>query len=103
MKSLKEILYRTRIENIIGSTDLSIGNISFDSRDVSKRSLFIATKGSIVDGHLFIEQAIKQGAIAVVCETLPEVLSDKVTYVKVKDSREALGWIASNFYDNPSN
>jgi UDP-N-acetylmuramoyl-L-alanyl-D-glutamate--2,6-diaminopimelate ligase len=102
MRSLKEILYKSRIESIAGTTEVLVPHITFDSRTVSEGSLFIAVKGTNTDGHLYIDQVISSGAKAIVCEDLPEVLADHVSYVKVKDSSEALGWIASNFYDEPS-
>jgi UDP-N-acetylmuramoyl-L-alanyl-D-glutamate--2,6-diaminopimelate ligase len=81
---------------------VAISSVDFDSRKVKKDSLFIATKGVQVNGHEFIQKAIDGGAIAVVCEQLPEVLAENITYVKVKDSTYALGIIACNFFDNPS-
>lgn len=102
MKLLKDILYKAGIENVIGSTDIPVENITFDSRDIVNGSLFIAIKGTKTDGHEFINMAIDSGAIAIVCETIPEVYSNKVSFVIVKNSSEALGWIASNFYNNPS-
>lgn len=102
MKLLSDILYKTRLEEIIGSTNIAISSVTFDSRKVKKDSLFIATVGVTVDGHNFIDKAIELGAIAVVCETLPSSLNENVTYIKVLNSSEALGFIACNFYDNPS-
>jgi len=102
MQLLKDILYKTRIEEIIGSTNVPIENISFDSRTIKNNYLFIATKGEQVDGHQFILTATQNGAIAIVCEKLPETLQTNVTYIRVKNSTEALGIIASNFYNNPS-
>ncbi len=102
MKSLKDILYKTAIVSATGSMSKSIGSIYFDSREVKKGGLFIAIKGTQVDGHTFIEEVIKRGAIAIVCETMPENLKDKITYVQVRNSSDSLGQIASNFYDNPS-
>jgi UDP-N-acetylmuramoyl-L-alanyl-D-glutamate--2,6-diaminopimelate ligase len=102
MKLLSQILYKARLEEVIGSTHVAISSVDFDSRKVKKDSLFIATKGVQVNGHEFIQKAIEGGAIAVVCEQLPEVLAENITYVKVKDSTYALGIIACNFFDNPS-
>ena len=102
MKLLSDILYKTRLEEIIGSTNVAISSVTFDSRKVKKDSLFIATRGTASDGHHYIELAIESGAVAVVCEELPETLKDNVTYVKVLDSSASLGYIACNFYDNPS-
>lgn len=102
LKLLSDILYKTRLEEIIGSTNVAISSVTFDSRKVKKDSLFIATRGTASDGHHYIELAIEAGAVAVVCEDLPETLNENVTYVKVLDSSASLGYIACNFYDNPS-
>ena len=102
MKLLSDILYKTRLEEIIGSTNVAISSVTFDSRRVKKDSLFIATRGTASDGHHYIELAIESGAVAIVCEDLPETLKENVTYVKVLDSSASLGYIACNFYDNPS-
>lgn len=102
MKLLKDILYRAGLLDVMGSTNIAITSVHLDSRRVKKYSLFVAIKGGAMDGHLYIDAAIEKGAIAVVCEELPEKLNDSVTYVRVKNSRFALAWIASNFYDNPS-
>lgn len=102
MKLLKEILYKAGIEDVIGPTNVAIDSIHFDSRQVQGYSLFIAIKGIISDGHEFVEQAIQLGAIAIVCEEMPETLHGGITYVKVKDSAEALAQAAANFYDHPS-
>ncbi len=85
-----------------GTIDRQIRRIVFDSRSVSEGDLFVAVRGTQVDGHQFIKQATEQGCSAVICETLPEVLSDQVTYVRVKDSARALGLASANYYGNPS-
>jgi UDP-N-acetylmuramoyl-L-alanyl-D-glutamate--2,6-diaminopimelate ligase len=102
MKELKDILYKVSIINVVGNTSVFISEVAFDSRKVSPRSLFVAQKGVQTDGHLFIEKAIKLGAIAVVCEELPKKLIKEVTYVKVANANLALSFIAANYYDNPS-
>jgi UDP-N-acetylmuramoyl-L-alanyl-D-glutamate--2,6-diaminopimelate ligase len=102
MKLLKEILYGTRIQDILGNTHVAIEDLAFDSRKVKAFSLFIAIPGVSVDGHDFIEQAAAQGATAIVCERLPEQRAEHITYVRVMDARIALGNIASKFYDDPS-
>lgn len=102
MKLLSDILYKTRLEEIIGSTNVAISSVVFDSRLVKKDSLFIATKGTAADGHQFIDKAIESGAVAIVCEELPAVKKENITYVKVLNSSEALGYIACNYFDNPS-
>jgi UDP-N-acetylmuramoyl-L-alanyl-D-glutamate--2,6-diaminopimelate ligase len=90
------------MEEVIGSTNVAISSVTFDSRTVKKDSLFIATRGTASDGHHYIELAIENGAVAVVCEELPDTQKDNVTYVKVLDSSAALGYIGCNYFDNPS-
>ncbi|MEC4114523.1 UDP-N-acetylmuramoyl-L-alanyl-D-glutamate--2,6-diaminopimelate ligase [Myroides pelagicus] len=102
MKKLKDILNKVEIKSLVGFSDLMIEAIAFDSRRVKQGTLFVAQKGTVVDGHHFIEQAIKQGAIAIVCQELPSVLNQEVTYIQVLDSDEALAQLASCFYGNPS-
>lgn len=102
MKLLKDILYKAGIEEVVGSTQMAIEKICFDSREIEKFSLFVAVTGTQVDGHQFIEKAINDGAVAVICEEFPEEKQEGITYVRVKNSSEALGVAASNFYDNPS-
>ena len=102
MKLLSDILYKVKLEEIIGSTHVAISSIVFDSRKVKKYSLFVATKGAADDGHIYIQKAIELGAIAIVCEEIPKDKNDQITYVKVADSTYALGVMACNYYDNPS-
>src|ERR1700746_747032 len=102
MRLLTDILYKAGLEEIIGTTNVAVSSITFDSRKVKKDSLFIAVKGTIVDGHKFIDQSIESGALAIICEEIPENKAEGITYVKVKDAHYALGIIAANFYDNPS-
>ena len=102
MKLLSDILYKVKLEEIIGSTHVAISSIVFDSRKVKKDSLFVATKGAADDGHIYIQKAIELGAIAIVCEEIPKDKNDQITYVKVADSTYALGVMAYNYYDNPS-
>lgn len=104
MKLLKDILYKAGLVEVVGSTDIEISSIAFDSRKVEKNSLFIAVKGTQSDGHKFIPQVAEAGAVAIVCEKLPPPDSQlpHVTYIKVINSEYALGIIASNFHDNPS-
>ena len=102
MKLLKDILYKANLLDVSGTTNVAITMVSADSRVIEKDSLFVAVHGTQSDGHRFIQKAIDEGAIAIVCEELPDTMIDKITYVKVKDSSLALGIIASNFYDNPS-
>ena len=102
MKLLKDILYKVRIDGVIGSTSTSINSITFDSRQVERNSLFIAIKGEISDGHDYIQTAIEKGANTIICEIMPENIQSGITYIQVINSHESLGQIASNFYENPS-
>lgn len=102
MKLLQDILYHVGLVQVIGATNSSIDAIGFDSRKAKDFSLFVALGGTVSDGHDFIAQAIGNGATAVICESIPEKRQDHVTYVEVENSHEALGIVASNFYDNPS-
>lgn len=102
MKLLSDILYKVRLEEVVGSTHMAVSAVAFDSRKVKKDSVFVATRGTTVDGHAFIEKAIEAGANTIVCEDMPEQKNEFVTYVKVSDTAYALGLMACNFYDNPS-
>jgi UDP-N-acetylmuramoyl-L-alanyl-D-glutamate--2,6-diaminopimelate ligase len=102
MKSLKDILYKVEIVSVIGTTDISISTVCFDSRKAEKQSLFIAIKGTQTDGNRFVEEVIKSGAIAIVSEQKPTVTIEGVNYIIVKNAAKALAVIAANFYNNPS-
>jgi UDP-N-acetylmuramoyl-L-alanyl-D-glutamate--2,6-diaminopimelate ligase len=102
MKPLSEILYKAGLQEVVGSTSVDVKAVSFSSREVVPGGLFVAIRGTQVDAHQFIPQAVEAGASAIVCEELPSEIKQGVTYVKVADSQEALGQIASNFFDNPS-
>ena len=102
MKLLKDILYKAGLVEVVGTTDIPVTSICFDSRKAGPGSLFVAIKGTQSDGHKFVEQVISAGAVAIVCESLPKQKHPNVTYVKVSDTEAALGVIASNFHDNPS-
>ncbi len=86
---------------LTGNTDIDINDIQIDSRKVGKGSLFIAVKGVAADGHLYIEKAISQGAVAIVCEQMPSK-KEGITYVQTTSSAEAAGQLAHNFYDQPT-
>ena len=99
---MKDILYKVALTEVIGTTNIAVSSVQFDSRKVKKDCLFIAIKGLTVDGHDFIDQTIKSGATTIICEELPKKRHRGTTYLRVKDSGEALGIIAANFYDQPS-
>lgn len=102
MKSVKDILYKVAVEAVVGTTEKEVAAIAFDSRVVEVDTLFVAQRGTMVDGHLFVDKAIAQGATVIVCEVLPDTIKEGVTYIQVNDSDHALAVIAANFYDNPS-
>ncbi len=102
MKYLNDILYKSKLLKVDGATNIEISNVVFDSREVRPGALFVAIRGLNTDGHLFVDQAIEKGAIAVVCEEMQKNRSKNVTWVKVDNSSKALGHIASNFFDSPS-
>jgi len=99
---LKDILYKVNIRSVVGSTHIEIKDAQIDSRKVTPGSLFIAVKGSAVDGHQFIGTAEEQGAIAVVYEEMRTAKKDGVVYVQVENSAAAAGYIAHNFFEQPS-
>jgi UDP-N-acetylmuramoyl-L-alanyl-D-glutamate--2,6-diaminopimelate ligase len=102
VKTLAEIIEKLEVKQIKGSSQVSVLDICFDSRKVITGSLFVATRGTQTDGHNFISTAIEKGAIAVLCEEIPANVSSSVTFVQVKDSSEALGYVSSAFYGYPS-
>jgi len=99
---LKEILVNCNLSEFIGNKDLDIEKLSFDSREVTPDTLFFAVRGTQSDGHRYIDKAVEKGAIAVVCETLPETIQEGVSYIRVDDSAYVLGVAAANFHGNPS-
>ncbi|MGZ3753890.1 MAG: UDP-N-acetylmuramoyl-L-alanyl-D-glutamate--2,6-diaminopimelate ligase [Mucilaginibacter sp.] len=103
MKNLSDIVNGLAFTELQGSADVEISAIVFDSRKVVPGCLFVAVKGTTVDGHEYIEQAVKDGAIAVICEELPAHVVGEVDFLMVSNSAIALGVVSANFYDNPSN
>ncbi len=99
---IDDILKGIDVISVTGEKGKVISEIVFDSRSVSPGSLFVAVKGYSSDGHTYINQAVKSGAAAVMCETLPDVQDKKVCWIKTSDSAKALGLAASNFFGNPS-
>lgn len=99
---LNELLKRIPVLEIHGDDSREISQLVFDSRKVTDNSLYIAMRGTVVDGHSFIAASEEKGAKAIVCEEFPDNLNEDITYVKVKNSSKVLGQLASNFYGNPS-
>lgn len=102
MKLLKDILYKVSLISTKGDMEIAVNNLVFDSRSVITGDLFVAMRGTQVDGHDFIENALERNASCVVCEVLPSELKENVTYVQVVDAAKALGMMAANFYNHPS-
>lgn len=102
MKSLKQLIQAINPLEIIGSDKKNITDVVSDSRRVSNGALFVAVRGCTVDGHTFIPLLQYSGVAAIVCEEFPEIIESSITYIKVADSAVALGLLASQWYDNPS-
>jgi UDP-N-acetylmuramoyl-L-alanyl-D-glutamate--2,6-diaminopimelate ligase len=102
MMSLKDILYGVGLTAVSGTTVKLVNQICFDSRSVALDDVFVAIRGTQSDGHEYIEKAVASGAIAIVCEKMPEKLINEVSYLEVEDSKKALAIMASNYYGNPS-
>lgn len=99
---LKDILYRVSLEAVVGNTTLAVNDIHFDSRKVGFNDVFVAVRGTQTDGHEYINKAVEQGALAIVCEEMPQQTVNGITYVKVKNAQQALAYMADNYYGNPS-
>ena len=99
---LNEVLNNITPIKIVGNDNVEITGVNIDSRRIKAGHLFVAIRGTQVDGHQFIDKAIELGADAVLCEELPEKLSDHVTYVQVESTEDAVGKVATLFYGNPS-
>ena len=90
------------MDTVVGNTGITINSIHFDSRKVELNDVFVAIKGTLSDGHQFITTAVNQGALAVICQEMPEQIVNGVTYIKVENSQRALAIMAANYYDSPS-
>ena len=99
---LNEILSKVKILDIVGNNDVEITGVNIDSRRIENGHLFVAIRGTQVDGHSFIQKAIDLGADAILCEQLPENLNDNVTYVVVESTEEAVGPVATMYYGDPT-
>lgn len=98
---LKELIHSLEVLEIIGNIDVEISGVQSDSRKVEKGFLFVAVRGTTVDGHAYIRKAIESGAAAIVCEEIPSDLAGSV-FIRVKDSADALGKSLAAWYENPS-
>ncbi|NTV83659.1 MAG: hypothetical protein HGA23_05090 [Bacteroidales bacterium] len=102
MGTLRKMLTGLDVVEVKGSLDNYIGNICFDSSKAAMDDVFVAVKGTRVDGHIFIPKVIEKGIRVIICEEFPEEIREDCSYVKVLDSQETLGRICSNYYDRPS-
>ncbi len=100
---LKDLLYKVKLLAVQGSTDVEINSLHIDSRAVLPNSCFIAIKGASVDGHEFINVALENGAIAIVAEQMPKQLEEGIVYIQVANTAIAAGFMAHNFYGEPTN
>lgn len=100
--TLSELIKDIDTVNITGSTDIEIKGVDIDSRRVAEGHLFVAMKGTQVDGHTFIGKAVDQGAAAILCEDMPAEVAEGVTYVQVSSTEDAVGKVATQFYGDPS-
>lgn len=99
---LNQLLYKVPLRATAGPMDADVTNLTMDSRRAGPGSLFVAVRGTVTNGHQFIQTAVAQGAVAVLCEELPAEPKPGVTYVQVENSARALGFAAANFYEQPS-
>lgn len=99
---LGELIKTVSVVEVCGGDDMEVTGIEIDSRKVAPGHLFVAVKGSLTDGHAYIEKAIKAGAVAVLCEEMPTTLNEKVVYVKALDTEKLVGPLASRFYGEPT-
>ena len=99
---LKELLTNIKPLDIKGNAEVDITGINIDSRRIDNGHIFVAMKGTQVDGHKFIPKAVEMGAKAVLCEDMPEQTTDNVTYIKVESTEDCVGKVATIFYGNPS-
>ncbi|MCK0123682.1 UDP-N-acetylmuramoyl-L-alanyl-D-glutamate--2,6-diaminopimelate ligase [Gelidibacter sp. F2691] len=102
MAQLKDILYKVTINAVVGSTGVNVNAVHFDSRNITEGDVFVAIKGTVTDGHQYIDLAIQKGAVAVVCEDMPEQTQSGITYITVENASRALAFMAANYYHNPS-
>ena len=99
---LRDLIGALEAPMLMGADNVDITNIQSDSRRVTKGSLFVAVRGTAVDGHAYMDSAIEKGAVAIVCEEAPSYLEGRCSFIVVKDSAEALGLLVSRWYGDPS-
>ncbi len=102
MALLQDILYKVSIRSVHGNSQAVVKDVQLDSRLISAGTAFIAVRGAAADGHHYISTAIEKGAAVIICEQFPATLQDGITYVQVENSAAAAGFIAHNFYGQPT-
>ncbi len=102
MAILQDILYKVHLKQVQGSTAIDVNGIQIDSRKVVAGNVFVAIRGVQSDGHAFIEKAVSLGALAIVCDEMPALVADGVTYLQVTNTQEAVAYMAHQFYGEPS-
>lgn len=102
MAILQDILYKVHLRQVLGGTGIDVRSIQIDSRKVEPGCVFVAIRGAQSDGHAFIDKAIAAGAVAVVCDTMPHVVNENITYLQVNNTSEAVAHMANQFYGEPS-
>ena len=101
MKLLKDILYGVHLTAVSGTTSCDIASVRFDSREVQKGDAFVAIKGTLTDGHKYIDAVVAAGARAIICEELPAKMVDDITYVQVENGNRALYVLLGIQYHRP--
>ncbi len=102
MMKLKTLVNRLNVLEVKGDMERDICGVQIDSRQVADGHLFIAVRGTVADGHNYIGKALEKGAAAILCETIPEDADEKVTYVKVENTEQVVGQVATTFYGDPT-
>ena len=99
---LKELVSKLNVLNVKGDLERNISGVQIDSRQIGEGNLFIAVRGTVADGHNYIDKALGQGAVAVLCEEIPTDVKEGVTYVRVENTEQVVGLVATTFYGNPT-
>lgn len=99
---LQTLVSKIDVLEVKGDLERDICGVQIDSRQVADGHLFIAVRGTVADGHNYIGKALEKGAAAVLCEAIPEEVDERVTYIKVKNSEQVVGQVATTFYGNPT-
>ena len=97
MQLLKEVLYKAGTEEVIGNTNVAVYGICINSRVIKPGEMYVALRGTNVDGHAFILEAIEKGATSVLCEVMPDLIQAGINYIKVKNTYLALSEVCANF------